>query len=332
MNNLAYSTSDAQVQMTLSAIAYATDSKTGGNPTASDLTRQLQQPHIATNQEWSLAWGPLLSSSYDNMIFVAQKTGQNVYSIVIRGTVFSSFDSWLGDVPTGQDLFNDYTGGTKTCVSNGFMDMFKDLLGDTVNGQSLQDYVNGLGSQNGDLTIYVTGHSQGAGLMPMFLAWIMTEAANWMATPSFAGYGFAPPTTGCSDFAAWMQKNAASYLVINPNDVVPFGYAKISEIRSQGVPITVPEHIDVKGIKVNLWDTIDIAELAAWKAKTWPFGCGSWAQAGHVTMLPGEADPNIGDDYFTQVEVQHNHNSYLVLLGASQTDIPDPSPFKSSSY
>ncbi len=328
MQNLPYSVEDAQVQMTMSAIAYATSSS-GGNPTTADLNAQLQKPDIATNKEWKVAWGPLTSSSYDNLIYVAQKIGHPVYSIVIRGTVFNSMDSWLGDFPTGQDLFNDYTGHQKTCVSNGFMDMFKDLLGDSVDGQSLQAYLTDLADKNkSDLTLYVTGHSQGAGLMPLFLAWVMTEAAGWDVTNlSCAGYGFAPPTAGCSDFASWMQDNAASYLIVNPNDIVPFGYAKVSDIRKQNVPVPVPEDITVDGHTVNLWDALDIAEAAVWKAKTWPWGCGSWAQAGKVITLPGEADPNTGDGYFAQVEVQHNHNSYLALLGANQTDISNKSPF-----
>jgi hypothetical protein len=52
---------------------------------------------------------------------------------------------------------------------------------------------------------------------------------------------------------------------------------------------------------------------------------GPWAQPTKRFLLPKV--PMTGG-YLEQVEGQHNHNSYLYLLNATQTDVGDKSPLK----
>lgn len=305
----------SQQMMTLSAISYVSPGE-GRNPSESEIVAQLDCACYATEGDWNLAWGPAFDSAYDNMMCVVRQGGTDTYALVLRGTVFDSLRSWLADVPTGQVDFSKYTGGQESWVSNGFYDAFIDMLKATSGGQTLAQYLAAHAGTGGDITIYVTGHSQGAGLVPLFVAWVQAQAASWQGvTATVAGHGFAPPSAGDKKFAAWIEANAECTLYANPNDIVPFAYDRLGAIVTDDVPTSVP-----MGDRI----LIDAADAAAWLAAK--RGGGSWAQAGTWVQLPGEAAPG-SMDYFDQVEAQHNHNTYLHLMAAAQTTIPtSPSP------
>lgn len=332
---ISYDASMAQVQMTLSAIAYTPDSNGGASPTPGDITTELSKTGYATGGDWSLAWGPGYSTYDDNMMYVVQKT-PGTYSLVIRGTQFNSLTSWFEDFPTGMTDVSAWTGGdvagTTPYVSDKFYTAITTLMTTpgpvAATGQTmdLAAFLDGLASANSSLTLYITGHSQGGGLAPVLLAWLISHAAaNWPSTDAtMIGYGFAPPTSGGANFASWVKGNpdggksgnaSASFLVKNPNDIVPFAYDQIMSIWLDGVPIAVTDHTERDAIIAAALGAVALA--GSYKTV--------WAQAGEVTILPSEADPE-GGSYFSQVEAQHNHNSYLILLGAPPTDIPSKSP------
>ena len=312
-----------QIMMTLAAIAYTEPSESWWrvllcgqrNPTAKELEVNLATPSYATQGKWKLVWGPAESPDFDNMMFVTRQDGTANYALVLRGTVFDDLESWKEDIATDQKRFDAYTGNQESWVANGFFDGFNLMLQSTssgpAEGQTLGAFLQGQARAAADMSIYVTGHSQGAGLMPLFLAWLNAEKASWGTDITTAGYGFAPPTAGDARFAAWMtgetdgKANANSNLYINPFDLVPFGYEKIDQVIADRIPTTVPE---------ILHPIIDLAAHIAKDAKQ--KGGGSWAQAGAVTDLDGKRRDG---EYFAEISYQHSHITYLELLGAPPT-------------
>ncbi len=318
-----YSLDDARVQMTLSAIAYAADT---GNPKGVKpaIEQELQGDHThdgkpysyATAKDWTLAWGPVLAPELDNLMFVARNAGTGALSLVLRGTI-GKLRSFFEDLPLGQVATKYVPAEARATVSGHFEEGLDTLLACSDSGQTLAQFLAAEATAGTTRQVFVTGHSQGGGLTPMLLAWLQSSRTAWPGADGWqlAGYAFAPPTSGNPGFADWIAGEcggtAPTYLVINPLDVVPCGYAWIRKVRDDGIPEAVP------------WDyklVIDAALL--WADKTGP-----WAQpARHREFL--RAIPLPGSmGYFEQVEGQHNHNSYLKLLGAPQVyDIGSASP------
>ncbi|MEM0991078.1 MAG: hypothetical protein AAGK00_19595 [Pseudomonadota bacterium] len=295
--------------MTLAAIAYAGD-QTGSLPDVkTEIQLQLADTAYATKGAWQLVWGPIRGRYGDNLAYVAQKGSDPVWAIVLRGTVMH-LDSWWEDVPTGQKPF-PYITDAETRVSNHFFAGLNGLL-ETADGPAgtLEAFMKAATAGADDITVYTTGHSPGGGLAPMFLAWAMAAASGWSQRGSLtsACYAFAPPTSGNPAFATWIGKHAQSYQVCNPLDVVPLGYSAIGAAITHQIPDRV---------QWRYYPEIWAAEGQAWAS-------GPWQQPATVeTLAKIQLPSSIG--YFDQVGAQHNHNSYLWLLGAPETTVGDPS-------
>lgn len=295
----------AGVQMTLASLAYV-DEGLAINRLKQALILELTKNQYATQGLWSLAWGPVVHGAADNLAYVAQHSQTSEYSIVLRGTVDQRGSIWE-DVATSQSAF-PFIPDAPTKVSSHFLIAQQSLLSgrDPDTGETLDQFFSRVGKQ-ASLTIYVTGHSQGAALVSMFVPWVLQRAPTWGGTVSCIGYGFAPPTAGDPAFANWIGKQTNCFQVINPLDVVPFGYAGIKDIIKDNIPGRVPD-IFHPAIDIGY----GVAELA-----------GHWQQSQPVIILEQVQLPDsIG--YLDQVGAQHNHNSYLYLLDAPQTH-GDPS-------
>jgi len=97
---------DAQTFATLAAIAYAGDMEKDANPTIEELhkainTQLKDRPHYATGDDWSLAWGPVESTSSDNLVFAAYRADTQTLAVVIRGTTTQTW-SRFEDIPRSQ--------------------------------------------------------------------------------------------------------------------------------------------------------------------------------------------------------------------------------------
>lgn len=313
---IAFDKQQAGVQMTLAGLAYV-DEGLAINKLKQALIQELMKTHYATQGLWSLVWGPVVHGWGDNLAYVAQHSQTAEYSIVLRGTVEQRGSIWE-DVPTEQKTFPfiPVAATTDTAaaspfvpkVSSHFLAAQESLLKgrDPDTGETMDQFFTRVTKQS-DVTVFVTGHSQGAGLVSMFVPWVLQQSSQWGGKVTCIGYGFAPPTAGNSDFANWVSQHATCFQVMNPLDVVPFGYAGLKDIVKDRVPETVPE---VYRLAIDA--AIGIAELA-----------GHWQQPQTIIKLPQVQLPeSIG--YMDQVGAQHNHNSYLYLLDAPQTDA-DPS-------
>lgn len=313
----AFNKQQAGVQLTLAGIAHV-DEGLAINKLKQALIQELAKTHYATQGLWSLVWGPVVHGWGDNLMFVAQHTQTAEYSIVLRGTVDQRGSIWE-DVPTKQvpfPFFPELTAEEKAQgfsaptgrVSSHFLDAQQALLcgRDPDTGETMEQFFSRVGKQ-AEITIYVTGHSQGGGLVTLFVPWVLSQSVNLGGKVNCVGYGFAPPTAGDPDFANWVSQHATVFQVMNPLDIVPFAYAGLKDIVKDKVPEAVP---DIYRLAIDT--AIGIAELA---------GC--WQQPQVIIKLPQVQLPeSIG--YLDQVGAQHNHNSYLYLLDAPQTD-SDPS-------
>ncbi len=296
-------------QMTLSAIAYV-DNKDSLAAIKTALKAELVKTHYATAGLWELCWGPVIHGFGDNLMYMARHKQSGDYSLVLRGTV-PKFGSFWEDVPTEQSAF-PYIEAIPTKVSSHFLTAQKALLDvqDPDSQQNLAMYLHDvLARQQSPVTFYVTGHSQGAGLVPMFVAWFIQQLQKSQAIQHpVLGYAFAPPTSGDPDFAHWISEHATSFQVTNPLDIVPFGYAGIKDIIQQEIPEKVPKDYHL---------AIDAALATAKHA-------GQWQQPQQIIKLDAVQLPS-SIEYFQQILDQHNTNSYLYLLGATQTDLGKPS-------
>lgn len=301
----------AKTMMTLSGIAYTVPDQSfldelfcgPANPRKSEIIRELHRAKLT--RDWRLVWGPTYTETFDNMMFIVQHGATGDLALVLRGTVFDSLKSWCEDVATDQKRFDAYTGGQETWVDNGFYDGFNLMLqsksSGIAEGQNLTDFLKGAVRDGG--TVNITGHSQGAGLMPLFLAWLNFELGKWNRDATIAGYGFAPPTAGDQKFADWVTANLTSELYINQFDIVPRGYGEIRSLIAENIPEKVPS--DLVAI---IEAAADAADDAARK------GGGSWAQAGREHRF--QRSKVTGEDYLGLVGCQHSHFTYLLLLGA----------------
>lgn len=299
-----YDQSVAGVQMTLAGLAYL-DAGKSIDKVRSKLQDALKRKDYATGGEWELVWGPVVDGEGDNLMYLARRKGADVYSVVLRGTVDQGGSIWE-DIPTGQEAFA-FVPADGALVSSHFVEAFRALVEgrDARRLNTLGEYL--VGRARG-ARIYVTGHSQGGGLTSLVLAWLAHLSDQMRLDWQCAGYAFAPPTAGNPAFARWIGERTDYYAVINPLDVVPFGYASIKALIREQVPDKVPEIYH------------PVIDAAADEAEA----VGDWQHPNtRVKLRAVQLPHSVG--YLDQIAGQHNHNSYLYLLGAPQTD-GDPSP------
>jgi hypothetical protein len=161
--------------------------------------------------------------------------------------------------------------------------------------------------------VVVCGHSQGAALTPMMMLALQDGllGAPAVGVP-VSGFAIAPPTSGNPAFAELADSQLDCWYVINPLDIVPLGYNRMADVYEKGIPepLRFPEK---QGVEIAVVAANAVAKHA-----------GEWAQPNRQAILP--AVPEVGPGFFQQIGDQHNHNSYLQLLGAVQTDVGDKSP------
>ncbi|MEM1275324.1 MAG: hypothetical protein AAGH74_02280 [Pseudomonadota bacterium] len=320
-----YDPAIAQAMMTLASIAYTEGRDDPTKPGARDIAHNLSNLAYSTHGEWQLAWGPGYSSYDDNMMYVVQRQSDPVYAVVIRGTEPSSIKSWLEDVPTGMTDYARYTGDL-TRVSDKFAEAIEKLeqTAKDPSGLGFEAFFDRICAGPENITLYVTGHSQGAGLAPIMGAWLHAKSGKWAADLTVISYGFAPPTSGDKLFAEWVDRSFACFYVANPNDIVPFAYNRLGKIIPEHVPTTVPQWISVDGFEIDLHAIIDASDVAMKAIADLHFT--SWQQAGTQHGVTGHPAPAKDKSYQSQVGYQHDHNTYLSLIGAHQPVSLKPAP------
>jgi len=309
---------DAQIHTTLAAIAYAGDTLNGASPSPAELRTAIKEqiylrPGYATGTDWSMIWGPVETKATDNLAYMAFNKSTRTIALCLRGTTTQTL-SRFEDVPTSQTAFP--TGNTQgATVSTEFLAGLDRLLSitDPYTKDTIANNINTFSRNNPVARVVVNGHSQGAALVPMMMLALRDgHAQSPKISHPVSGFAIAPPTSGNPAFAQLVNTSLDCWFIVNPLDIVPLGYASIEDVLDKDIPEkpSFGEYPVILAI-------IDTALLAVDLSKP-------WAQPAqrHVTK---KIQTHTG--FFSDIAVQHNHNSYLALLGAPQTDVGDPSPF-----
>jgi len=290
-----------QVAMTLAGLTYA--------PKMDQIGELLDGGTLATGTDWSVVWGPAVSEFSSNLMYVAYNATLDTYAVAIRGTLFSLSLGCLLDLYEDFDVCStvpwSYPPTDGAVIAAGTSAGLNDLLRITSGGQKLEDYLSGVVSA--DTPLWVTGHSLG-GCLATVLAPYLQNALNpdgstgVVVTP----YTFAGPTAGnqsFADFYTGLFGDANRYF--NTLDLVPMAWQDLDGMKDlfAGGP-ACPFEMEVVIDLVKGW--LDLRGV-------------SYAQPGAGTPLTGTV--RAGDSWFAEVGHQHNHNTYLRLLGVPRSEL-----------
>ena len=305
INDPTQSYGKAQVLMTLAAIAYADPS---------DIRNELKNTGYATENEWHLVWGPVdtvYSVYFDNLMYVVQYKDENVYAVVIRGTVLAF------GLSTFVDLFEDldvsflypwtYPIIEGASVSGGTLTGLDVLISMTDRtGQTLVQFFR----NHHNSIILVTGHSLGGCLTTVLAPWLRYQfALKEIDQLLVVAYTFAAPTAGNQQFADWYDQSfgkVMTYRYFNTIDAIPMAWNNLSGIKN-----LFPDGTACP------WAMAEVIDLV----NDWLYALGdTYVQTnGNGTPLIGTSLQN--PDWFTEIGHQHDHNTYLQLLGAPPIDV-----------
>lgn len=310
-----YDPNQAGVQMTLSAIAYAGENQ-DSLATKTAIENELAKTQYATGGNWNLVWGPGIND-YNLMYLAQNQLNPYQYSLAIRGTDWDFFSNLKEDFWLSQVKYPYATNASGTpMVSNGALLGLQNLqqATDPCTGETLEQYLKSL-AVNSNLELIVTGHSLGGCLASLALIWLYDTIPTWGINPNniqLSGYTFAGPTAGNPDFATYFNAKVGSncFRVVNPLDVVPYAWSDLSTLIWDSIPTTVPSEIEVP----------IMTAIAYLYSQEWIYQ----QVNSEICLRKVQIPPSV--DYLTQVEDQHNSNSYLYLLGVPQTDLSPCSP------
>jgi|SRR6185312_4389301 len=292
---------DQAIMMTLSAIAYQLD-----------IPGQLKNPNYATGGDWSLVWGPV-QDDYGNLAYVAKSASKGAFALVIRGslTTFSwaAFENWFYDLDVlFQRPWPYFRNTPGTMVSSGSYIQASNLTSSTYAGQTLASFLT-QGVPAGS-TLYVTGHSLGGNLATVLASWISAQRNPnpGQPDPKTQVYTFAAPSPGNTVFAsAYNQRFPNSWRYWNQLDAVPNAWDNLLAINSIYDSYFLPTPILVQGAV----DSMEAALLASedYYNSYYQQTNGPGTPLGPSFIIPAP-------DWYTEMEGQHAHNTYLNLLDA----------------
>jgi len=295
-----------QIMMTLSAIAYA-------NP--GDIPAYLANPKYATMGEWNLVWGPGVTTG--NLMYVVKYKYDNIYAVVIRGTVVSfSFATLV-------DLYEDLDVGTQmpwrypqvpgAFVAGGTLYGLSELASMLSNGMTLFEFLASLPDR---AFVFATGHSLGGCLTTVLAPWLQFRLSAINPSLIMLPITFAAPTAGNDVFANWYTTKAfegRSSRLYNQIDIIPMLWANLPNMQNLFPPPgpSCPSYMkDIISV-VNDW-LVDVDKV-------------SYSQPnGNGNPLPGSATKVT--DWFLEASMQHDHNYYLKLLNAPPVSISGMAP------
>jgi len=294
---------NGQIAMTLSSLAY---------DTPSNIQNLLQNKSLATKGEWDVVWGPCVKES--NLMFVAKKKDSNEYMVTIRGTIASAWSIFEDADSFSIVKFPWPYNHDDKYISSGMSDGWDHLnaMKDSNTSKHLYEFVSAIPDHS---YVYVTGHSQGGGLATV-MAFFLHD--NFNAKKHIIPYTMAGETAGNPAFAHAYnirfdkQDDTAGLRFFNNIDIVPKGFSDMASIKS--LYGTEPPFVGCPGSFDVLIDSL---------IKILP----TYEQPKTGVSLPGPHVPidgtvhwyNRRSLFISELEIQHNHLTYLTLLGAPLT-------------
>jgi len=324
---MAYDPELSKVLMTLSTLAYVGEDALPNealadqqNRIAGKLTAELGNPNYATAGAWQLVWGPGLTVG--NMMYVARQTGTNNYALAIRGTYWKFIIDWVEDADVLLMVSFPYIHDTtdpNIRIAKGTMDGLSALTGMTgVSSRSPQpitllQFLNDEAIvANGNINVYVTGHSLGGCLASVAGPWLESHTGQWGHTGNTAVkvgvYTYAGPSAGNSSYSNYCnQKIQDFYRVFNDLDVVPRAWQEIDVPTHWYVPAPECPFL-VKVAEGGLKVVIDHDRYTV---------------SGEPQELVSSVNSSYEDTFWQQLGYQHSQNTYLTLLGCPPGQLID---------
>ena len=310
-----YDEREAAVNMTLAALCYTAENNPNVLEIRDSLILQLSDTAYSTRGQWKLAWGPGVSLSRGNMMYVAvDSTSDTIYFVIaVRGTDWG-FPSNIQEDLEVWNLVRFPYGGAGDSVAEGSFYGLDTLLAatDPVTGQTLETFLKEI--PLGHLKVYITGHSLGGALATLVTSWFL----NHYYTTKFKleTYTFASPSVGNAFFVDHyhtflLAAGAENHRVVNTKDLVPYAWAGLNNIIHDNVPTTVPLGVAVSiGLIQSYFNTYGIVykhvETRVPIGYLTPSNC-----SGGTT----------NENYFCWVAFEHNTNNYLRLLHADTVNV-----------
>lgn len=303
-----YEQNEAGVMMTLSALCYVAEGNTNAIQIRDSINLQLADSNYSTGGDWKICWGPGISPTGDNLIYMAvDSTGDSLhYAICVRGTVFN-FANIVEDIEVWDMAKWPFSGGGDS-IALGSLKGIDTLLAtsDPSTNQTLQSYLNTLNAPKQKM--FITGHSLGGAMATLVTKWFLDM--GYTGKFKLETYTFAAPTVGNISFvnsyhSQMSSTGSESHRCVNNKDVVPYAWAGLPNIISENIPTTVPPLI-----AALIQTTYDyLKDSVVYKHVETKQSLGS--------IDPVNCGAN-GEDstYFCWVGFEHASNTYLRLLNA----------------
>ncbi len=303
-----YDQNEAGVMMTLSALCYIAEGNTNALQIRDSINLQLADSNYSTQGNWKVCWGPGISVTGSNLIYMAvDSTGDSLhYAICVRGTVFN-FANIVEDLEVWDMVKWPYSGGGDSIALGSFKGLDTLLAtADPLTSQSLQSYLNTLNAPKQKM--FITGHSLGGAMATLITKWFLD--VGFTSKFKLETYTFAAPTVGNISFvnsyhSSMSSTGSESHRCVNNKDVVPYAWAGLPNIISENIPTTVPPLIAavIQTTYDYLKDSIVYKHVETKQSlgSIDPLNCGA-----------------SGEDstYFCWVGFEHASNTYLRLLNA----------------
>ncbi len=261
-------------------------------------------PHTVKDQlKLQVVWGPAeLVSDLDvaySLMFVAQNVGSNEYIVVIRGTNFDSWESWMKEdfaIGTTQP-FNKLAphAPSTALISQGTYNGMQDLLKlkDPSTKKDVVTFLQGLTNHN----LYVTGHSLGGTLTPPMFAYLNDRLYGGGPVTNMALWSFAGLTAGNAGFNNYFNGLGTTdwpWRLHNTLDIAPWCWESQQSLQD----------IYKKNDLSWGWPEDDYIKHLFSEAA----GIG-YAQPKGDQALVGTFDPNFPDDDLWTAQALHQHHS-----------------------
>lgn len=304
-----YESSEAGTIMTMAALCYTAENNPSYSEIRDSLILQLSDTNYVTGGNWKLAWGPGISPSGGNMLYIAvdSTADTNYYTIAIRGTDWDFPSNIEEDMEVWKLDRYPYGGSVQDSVAVGSLKGLDTLLATTDNGKTIAQFLNDV--QGSRLKMFITGHSLGGAMATMVSAWFVDK--GYTSKFSLETYTFAAPTVGNGAFVEhystiMLGANAPYHRVVNSKDLVPFGWADLDKVIPDEIPTFVPIPLGIVIVAVDLYlDSLGVKYKHV----------DSKVDIG--TLTPANCSGGSSEDnYFCWVEFEHDHNNYLRLLNA----------------